>query len=79
MLAQLVSMEQFGLPLDYFRSVRPSLEAVTLADVHRAAQAHLRPESLQILVVGDRATAEAPLAELGLPLTRLAADGGLAA
>ena len=74
-LSQLVSMEQFGLPPDYFRSVRPSLEAVTLADVHRAAQAHLRPESLQILVVGDRATAEAPLAGLGLPLTRLAADG----
>ena len=78
-LAQLVSMEQFGLPPDYFRSVRPALEAVTLAEVHRAAQAHLRPESLQILVVGDRATAESPLAGLGLPLTRLTADGGLAA
>ena len=78
-LAQLVSLEQFGLPPDYFRSVRPSLEAVTLADVHRAAQAHLRPGNLQILVVGDRASAETPLSELALPLAHLAADGEPAA
>ena len=74
-LGQLVSIEQFGLPDDYFRSVRPSLEAITLNDVHRAAQTHIRPGNLQILVVGDRASTEAPLSELGLPIVHLTEDG----
>ena len=74
-LSQLVTLEQFDLPADYFRSVRPSLEAVTLDDLHRAAQTHIRPESLQILVVGDRATIEPPLSELSVPIVNLTADG----
>ena len=74
-LSQLVTLEQFDLPADYFRSVRPSLEAVTLDDLHRAAQTHIRPESLQILVVGDRATIEPPLSQLSLPIVNLTADG----
>jgi predicted Zn-dependent peptidase len=74
-LGQLVSMEQFGLPDDYFRTVRPSVEAITLDDVHRAAQTHIRPDSLQVLVVGDRASTEGPLSGLGLPLIHLTEDG----
>ena len=74
-LGQLVSIEQFGLPDDYFRTVRPAVEAITLDDVHRAAQTHIRPDNLQILVVGDRASVEAPLSELELPLVHLTEDG----
>ena len=74
-LGQLVAMEQFGLPDDYFRTVRSSIEAITLDDVRRAAQAHIRPENLQVLVVGDRASNEGGLAELGLPLVHLTEDG----
>jgi zinc protease len=74
-LGQLVAMEQFGLSDDYFRTVRPSVEAVSLDDVHLAVQAHIRPGNLQILVVGDRASVEAPLSELGLPLVHLTEDG----
>ena len=74
-LGQLVSMEQFGLPDDYFRTVRPSVEAITLEDVRRAANTHIRPGNLQILVVGDRATTEGPLLELGLPLVYLTEEG----
>ena len=74
-LGQLVAMEQFGLPDDYFRSVRPSIEAITLDDVHRAAATHIRPSNLQVLVVGDRASNEAPLSELGLPMVHLTEDG----
>ena len=68
-------MEQFGLPDDYFRNVRPSMEAITLDDVHRVSSAHIRPGNLQVLVVGDRASVEAPLCELGLPLVHLTEDG----
>ena len=74
-LGQLVAIEQFGLPDDYFRSVRPSLEAITLEEVHRVASAHIRPGNLQVLVVGDRASVEAPLSDLGLPLVHLTEDG----
>ncbi len=74
-LGQLVAMEQFGLPDDYFRTVRPSIDAVTLDDVHRVSAAHIRPGSLQVLVVGDRASVEGPLSELGLPLVNLTEDG----
>ena len=74
-LGQLVAIEQFGLPDDYFRTVRPSIEAITLDDVHRVSSTHIRPGNLQILVVGDRASSEAPLAELGLPLVHLTEDG----
>ncbi len=78
-LGQLVSMEQYGLPADYFRTVRPSLEAITLDDIHRAADSHIRPANLQILVVGDRASIEAPLSELALPIVHITADGEPAA
>ncbi len=74
-LGQLLAMEQFGLPDDYFRSVRPSIEAITLEDVHRVAQGHIRPGNLQILVVGDRASTQGLLSELGLPLVHLTEDG----
>ena len=74
-LGQLVAMEQFGLPDDYFRTVRPSIDAVTLDDVHRVSAAHIRPGNLQVLVVGDRASVEGPLSELGLPLVNLTEDG----
>ena len=74
-LGQLVAIEQFGLPHDYFRSVRPSIEAVTLDDIHRVSGTHIRPGNLQVLVVGDRASVEGPLAELGLPMVHLTEDG----
>ena len=74
-LGQLAAMEQLGLPDDYFRSVRPSIEAITLDDVHRVSRDHIRPDKLQVLVVGDRASTEGPLADLGLPLVHLTEDG----
>ena len=76
-LGQLVAMEQFGLPDYYFRTVRPAVEAVTLEDVHRVASTHIRPGNLQIMVVGDRASVEGPLAEQGIPLVHLTEDGDL--
>ena len=74
-LGQLAAMEQFGLPDDYFRTVRDTVEAVTLDDVHRVSATHIRPANLQIMVVGDRASAGEPLADLGVPLVHLTEDG----
>jgi predicted Zn-dependent peptidase len=49
------------LPLDYFDTVSAKLAGMTLADVQAAARAHVAPDQLAIVVVGDRATLEAGL------------------
>jgi zinc protease len=43
----------YGLPDDYWQTYRTHIEAVGPADVHAAAQAHIRPEELLILATGD--------------------------
>ena len=60
-LAELVL---YDLPNDYFTTYRDKVEAVTPADVHRVARKYLDPSRMAILVVGDRATIEKPIAEL---------------
>ena len=54
----LIQMLVFDLPDDYFHTVAPSINAVTLEDVRRVAAQRLLPNNLQVLVVGDRQTIE---------------------
>jgi zinc protease len=42
-----------GLPIDELDRYRPAIEAVTAADVHAAAEQHIRPDELAIVLVGD--------------------------
>jgi len=44
----------YGLPLDYFDTYTTKVQGVSLNAVDKAADKHLKPEDLQILVVGDR-------------------------
>jgi zinc protease len=60
-LANLVIHE---LPDDYYDRYRERVRGVTTAGVLRAAQAHLHPERLRIVVVGDPATIAGPLGEV---------------
>ena len=59
--AALANRELYGLPDDYFDSYRANVRAVTVADVQRAAETHLRPDALQVVIVGDPAVVRAPL------------------
>jgi zinc protease len=43
----------YGLPLNYYDTVVAKVEAVNASAVKQAAKEHLRPEALQLLVVGD--------------------------
>jgi zinc protease len=61
-LANLVIHE---LPDDYYDRYRERVRAVTTAGVLRAAQMHLHPDRLRIVVVGDPAAISGPLAEVG--------------
>ena len=43
----------FGYPPNYIELFRQYIEKVTLEDIRRVAEQYLRPEALQVLVVGD--------------------------
>ena len=75
LLAQLVTVAQFGLPDDYFHTFEERLAGVSLADTHRVGAEYLSADRLAVLVVGDREQVEAPLRELGYGLTVLDTEG----
>lgn len=49
----LVHQEVYGLPEDYLRTYRSHVAAVTAEDVRRVANAHIRPEEMTLVIVGD--------------------------
>lgn len=66
----LVNMVTFGLPEDYFDRYRANITAVTTADVLAAANAHVRPEQLQVVVVGNPDVIQEPVEKLSIgPMT----------
>lgn len=54
----------YDLPLDYYGTYIPRINAVTAADVQRVARQYLDPDHLAIVVVGDRTKIEAGLQAL---------------
>jgi len=67
----------FDLPDDYFSTYRDRVAAVSRTDVLGAARAHLHPDKLQILAVGDAGAITEPLAalKLGTPSVTQADEG----
>ena len=55
----------YGYPLDYSEQIFRKIETVTQADIQAAAQKYLRPDQVQILVVGRQADFDKPLSEFG--------------
>ena len=55
-----------ALPLDYYRRMPAAISAVTAADVLRVARAHLQPDAMVVVAVGDKALIEQPLRQLEL-------------
>lgn len=62
--------EYRGMPADSFEMLMQDIDAVDAADVQRVAREHIRPEALQILVVGDKAAVFEQLQDLGPVQTR---------
>jgi zinc protease len=74
--AALANLIIYRLADDYFDRYREQVRAVTAADVLHAAQAHLHPDRMQIVVVGDPGVVRGPLAALGVgPVTVYDVDG----
>ena len=74
-LGQVINLLQHGLPDDYFQTYRDRITSITLDDVRQAGQQRVKPNGLNILVVGDRSTVEPGLRELDLPLVLLDSEG----
>ncbi len=62
--AQFRELLLYGLPLDYYASYIPRINAVTAADVQRVARQYLDPDHFDIVIVGDRARIAAGLEAL---------------
>ncbi len=62
---------QYGLPDDYFGTYADAVDAQTVADVSTSAREVIRPDHLVWVVVGDRATIEPGIRELGYADIRL--------
>ncbi|HSS37782.1 MAG TPA: pitrilysin family protein, partial [Polyangia bacterium] len=57
----------YGLPLDEPKRFVAALEATTADDLRALAARTIDPDAAMITIVGDRATIEGPLRDLGLP------------
>lgn len=72
----LAALVVYGLPADYFDGYRDRVRGVTVADLKRAAERHLRPEALQLTVVGDTTAVRAPLEKMAFgPIISYGRDG----
>ena len=56
----------YGLPLDEFATRPARIDKITADDVMNAARAHLHPDTLKVIVVGDRKKLEPTLETLQL-------------
>ncbi len=62
---RLMTYAYYGYPADFLQKTKENVEKVTKADVLRVAKAHLRPDQMQILVVGRPDDLDKPLSTLG--------------
>jgi predicted Zn-dependent peptidase len=73
--ARLEELVIYDLPAGYYADYTAKLAAVTAADVRRAAAAHITPDKLAVVVVGDRQQIEAGVRALNLgPLRVVSVD-----
>ncbi len=67
---QQMDLEFDSLPADYLRTYPDRVQAVSLEDLKRTAEAYLNPEKALLLVVGKEKDFERPLSDFG-PLQRI--------
>jgi zinc protease len=67
-----------GLPDDYYQQYRAKIAAITAADVLRVAKQYIDLDHLAIVIVGDKASIEAPLKATGIaPIVNVDLDGNV--
>ena len=72
---RLEDMLTYRLPEDYFTRYVPNIEAVTAGDVQRVSRRYIQPDTVAVVVVGDRKAIEPGLTALGLgPITAMTVE-----
>lgn len=64
-IQRMMTYAYFDYPMDFIERTKNGIEKVSKADVLRVAQTYLRPDELQILVVGKQEDFDEPLSTLG--------------
>ena len=75
LLSELQTIWLYDLPQDWTVTFADKVRGVTLEAAQAAWTAHVKVPELSILVVGDQATIEGSLADLGYPIVHLDSDG----
>jgi zinc protease len=73
--AAIATATVYGLGDDYYTVYRERVRAVTAADVQRAAQQHLHPESMLVVAVGDAPAIRESLAALDIGAIQVHSEG----
>jgi zinc protease len=70
-LNRMAFYEFYGYPPDFLQTYQEAVRNVTAADVQEVAQRRIRPEEMQILVVGVEEEFDEPLSALGLTVNEI--------
>ena len=62
---RIMTYDYFGYPEDFLQQTKSNVEKVTAADVQRVAQEYMKPEALQILVLGKSEDFDEPFSVFG--------------
>ena len=62
---RMLTLAHFGYPLDFMDQIKSGVEKVGKADILRVAKTYLRPDTMQILVVGKKQDFDEPLSVFG--------------
>ncbi|MGH9915248.1 MAG: M16 family metallopeptidase, partial [Pyrinomonadaceae bacterium] len=55
LIAQLLSIKMYGLPVDYLQTYRDKINAISKEDIQRVARQYISPDKIAIVIVGDAA------------------------
>lgn len=65
-VTQRARLEYYGYPDDFLEKYRDNINRLTKEDLLNAARKHLKPEAFKLMVVGDAAKFDKPLASFGV-------------
>jgi zinc protease len=65
LISRLMRYEYYGYPTDFIFSYQEAVKRTTAQDILEAAQTHLNPEQLTMLIVGNSTAIDPPLNTLG--------------
>jgi len=75
LVGEMANQWLLGKPTDWLERYVPSIQAVDAAAANAAWSAHIDPDRVGWLIVGDLATIREPVEALGVPVVVLDADG----